>query len=104
MALRKLKRIDPDKMAGSDNPSDYTGSDAVPDRVLRINLGFFKYGTNDKTQGAAIFFSLLLLILIFLTIILQCFFPIIDKFLPWLQSTFILIIGIALGRSSKGTT
>jgi len=43
--------------------NDYTGSEAE-NRVLHINLWFFKYGTNDKTHAAAMVLSLLLFITI----------------------------------------
>ena len=53
----------PDK-ATKTGLNDYTGP-AAESRVLRINLGIFKYGTNDKTHAAALVLSLLL----FLTIV-----------------------------------
>ena len=40
---------------------DMTGGTA-PKRVLFINLGFFKYGTEDKTHAGSMFLSLVLLI------------------------------------------
>lgn len=43
--------------------NDYTGFSA-DERVLYINLGFFKYGTDDKKHAAAIVFAFILLTII----------------------------------------
>ena len=47
--------------------SDFTGKDAR-NRVLYINAGFFKYGTNDKAHAAAIVLSMTLLLAIILLV------------------------------------
>lgn len=104
--MKKLQRPNPGQVAGKDTPADYTGEEA-PERVLRINLCFLKYGTNDKVQGAAIFICLFLLILFLLIIGCGAFFSSsrdwLEKPLPWIQNTFILVVGMALGRSIKDT-
>lgn len=82
--------------------SDFTSENANH-RVLRINLGIVKYGTNDKVQGAAILFCLLLFILITVTISVGVYHKEhywINKIFSWLTSTFILVLGIAIGRAA----
>ena len=102
-AERKSLRIPSQSsfLAGQDNVSDYT-SNTASNRYLKINLGFIKYGTDDKTQGAAMVLSILLLLIIiltsgaclwwdkldFATIILQLLFP-----------AFTLVAGVAIGKS-----
>lgn len=92
----------PDK-ATKKGLSDYTGN-AADERVLHINLWFFKYGTNDKAHAAAIVFSLILLMMI---IGIMTYGGTsganaawADKMFNWLGGTFLFISGVALG--SKG--
>jgi hypothetical protein len=90
---------DKDTQKGLD---DYTGPSA-PSRVLYINLGLFKYGTDDKAHAAAIVLSLLLLTLIAITMVLGMFatnpdWP--EKILTMLGSAFTLVAGVAIGRGS----
>lgn len=82
---------------------DLTGVKA-DHRVLFINVGFLKYGTNDKTHAAALTISLILLPMI-IAIIVAGFFTDkaawTDKVFGWLASTFLFSSGIALGRGGK---
>ena len=81
--------------------SDYTGKDAR-NRVLYVNFGFLKYGTNDKAHAAAIVLSMALL----LAMLLLVFFGSrqgdaawSDKAFAWLSNAFLFVAGVALGRS-----
>ena len=89
-----------------DKVKDFTGDEPVADRVLAINLPFFKYGTSDRFQGAAILLALSLLLLItglfvwsFLSEIPDNRF---DKIFGWLGSAFLLVMGVAIGRGASG--
>jgi hypothetical protein len=48
---------------------DWTGREAH-DRVIFLDFGFFKYGTNDKAHAAAIILSLCILVVIVIISIL----------------------------------
>ena len=83
--------------------SDFTGKDAR-DRVLYINLWFFKYGTNDKVHAAAVVLSIVLL----LAIIALIFFGTShhegnwdEKAFSWLGGAFLFISGVALGKGGS---
>ena len=93
----------PDKATKRGLP-DFTGPDA-PDRILHINLGFFKYGTNDKVHAAAVVFSLLLFtaivgVLIFGLAATNAGWA--EKAFNWLGSAFLFVAGVALGKGSSG--
>jgi len=83
--------------------SDYTGGSANK-RVLHINLGIFKYGTDDKSHAAALVFALILLIAL-LGIVIAGFHvenaAWADKCFGWLGSAFLFVAGVALGKSSS---
>ena len=88
-----------------DKVKDFTGDEPVANRVLAINLHFFKYGTSDRFQGAAILLALSLLLLItglfvwsFLSEIPDNRF---DKIFGWLGSAFLLVMGVAIGRGAS---
>jgi hypothetical protein len=89
----------PDK-ATKTGLNDYTGPIANS-RVLHINLGFFKYGTNDKTHAAALVLSLLL----FLTIVGVIGFgdggEWTKEIFRWLSGAFLFVAGVAIGKSSE---
>ncbi len=92
----------PDKDTKKGLP-DFAADNSASDRVLHINLGFFKYGTNDKAHAAAIMLSLLLFAAIIGVIIIGMWanstvWP--EKVFNWLGSAFLFASGIALG--SKG--
>lgn len=86
-----------------DDP-DYTSDSPAPGRVLAINLPFFKYGTSDRFQGAAILLSIILLGVIALFLIGSIFADIpdgrFDKIFSWLGGAFLLVMGVAIGRAS----
>jgi len=82
---------------------DYTGPSA-DDRVLRINLGVVRYGTNDKTQGAAVIFALLIFGVICLLFVLSLFIAEgsrVDSVMAWLSNAFLFVLGIATGNSNS---
>ena len=103
---QRLRAPPPDKVVKKDEPADYTGSGPVADRVLVINLGFFKYGTNDRFQGAALLLATLLLFLVLLLIIASVVVDIPDarfgEVFQWLGGTFLLVTGVAIGRATSG--
>jgi hypothetical protein len=94
----------PDKDTKKGLP-DYTAREA-PERVLHINLWFFKYGTNDKAHAAALVLSVLLLSIIVGVIIFinseGAASEWADRVFGWLGSAFMFISGIALGKGSNG--
>jgi hypothetical protein len=103
MALRPLRRPPAANVGLRDSPADYTGADA-PERVLLINLGFLRYGTIDRLQGAAIFLALFLLLLIAVVIIVGLFkgdSPWFDRVFAWLGGAFLFVAGVAIGRGAS---
>lgn len=103
---QRLRAPSPDKVVKKDEPADYTGSGPVRDRVLVINLGFFKYGTSDRFQGAALVLAIALLFLVLLLIIASVVTDIsdarFDGIFQWLGGTFLLVTGVAIGRATSG--
>lgn len=103
---KPLKRPRPEDIAtNKDSPSDYTGENAS-DRVVFLNLWFFKYGTNDKTHGAAVIFSLFLLIAFILITTIDAVTHLerkefIERSASLLWNAFLLTLGVAIGRGSK---
>jgi hypothetical protein len=72
--------------------------------VLRINLGIIRYGTDDKTQGAAVIFSLLLFMAMCMVIVFGMTtvdHTWADKLLQWLGAVFTLVVGVAIGKSGS---
>jgi hypothetical protein len=80
--------------------NDYTGPQAE-DRVLHINLMFFKYGTNDKTHAAALVLSLLLFATIVGVLIFGNGTEWAKEAFHWLGSAFLFVSGVALGKGGK---
>lgn len=81
---------------------DFT-SGSAENRVLFIDLKFFRYGTSDKTHAAAIALSLIILIVIILVIIVGSFSTNqtwLEKIFTWLGSAFLFTSGVAVGRGS----
>lgn len=82
--------------------NDFTGGEAE-NRVLHINLGFFKYGTSDRTHASALVLSLLL----FLTIVGVLIFgdggTWSQEAFHWLSSSFLFVSGVALGKGGNET-
>jgi hypothetical protein len=81
---------------------DYTGIDGADGRVFHINLGFFKYGTDDKIHGAAMVFSLLLFICVVCVMIFGDGSAWADKLFSWATGAFLFALGIALGKGAGG--
>lgn len=82
--------------------ADYTGPSAEG-RILQINFGFFKYGTNDQTHAAAMVISLLLLVFMAAILIFSPPGAGAEKTLGWLQSAFLLTVGVAIGKTRLGS-
>lgn len=81
--------------------TDYTGPVAAQ-RVFSLNLGILKYGTDDKTHAAAIVFSLLILLAIVGLTLSGALLEQrawLDDIIRWLESAFLVALGIALGRA-----
>lgn len=82
---------------------DFTGNSADK-RVLHINLGFIKYGTNDKSHAAAIVLSIVLLLTIIGVIFIGVASPDLawkEKIFNWLGGAFLFVSGVALGGKSN---
>lgn len=99
----------PDNVPSTPDPATrkgLTGPDGTPNRVLYINLGIFRYGTDDKVHAGAIALSLILLLSIMVVVIWGMFTANLswaDKTFSWLGSAFLFTAGIALGSgTSKG--
>jgi len=105
MDRKPLPRPLPEDVLGDkDSNSDYT-SDEADNRFLRINLGFVKYGTNDKIQGAAMLLSLLFFMLISIAILIGFW----GNKTEWAQNvlqifgpTLTLVVGVAIGQATSG--
>lgn len=89
---------------------DYTDpTNSAEKRILFIDLGFLRYGTEDKAHAAAVIFSsVLLLILVLLTLILMnigdaesCKTETLKYIFEWIKSAFMLTIGVAIGTRSE---
>ncbi len=81
---------------------DLTGTEATG-RVLFINIGFFRYGTDDKIHAAAIVLSMVLLIMI-VGVLLRASGQESawnDKVFNWLGGAFLFVAGIALGKGGS---
>jgi hypothetical protein len=82
---------------------DFT-STAAENRVLHINFGFFKYGTDDKAHAGAMVLSMALLVMIALTG-LAGFIPGAGDWtktlLQMLGSAFTFVAGVAIGQGLK---
>ena len=88
----------PDK-ATKTGIDDYTSGSASK-RVMHLNLGIFKYGTNDQTHAAAICLSLLelLCLMILLTVAPQT--DQVKEMISFLQHALLLTVGVAIGQST----
>jgi hypothetical protein len=85
---------------------DFTGPGAS-NRILFINLGFFKYGTADKAHAGSIFLSLVLLLVAFAIMIIGLYSgqgAWVEKVLSLVWSAFLFVVGVSIGRgqSDKG--
>lgn len=91
---------EPDEETRKGLKNDFTG-DGAENRVLHINLGFFKYGTDDKAHAGAMVLSMLLLVMIALTgvaglIAQEDEWP--GEILQMLGSAFTFVAGVAIGQ------
>ena len=77
---------------------DYTGDGNAENRAFHINLGFFKYGTDDKVHGAAMVFSIILLLIIVGVIGFGDGSAWGVKIFNWVSGAFLFTAGIALGK------
>jgi len=77
--------------------------DSADERILFINLGIFRYGTDDKIQAAAIFLSIVLLIIIAFVIFGAQGQGSVwnDKVFAWLTGAFLFVSGVALGKGGS---
>lgn len=82
--------------------NDYTGGEA-DNRVLHINLGFFKYGTSDKTHAAALVLSLLLFLTIVGVIIFGDGHDWAKEVFRWLGGAFLFVTGVAIGKGGESS-
>lgn len=82
---------------------DYTRLSDADGRVFYINLGFFKYGTDDKVHGAAMVFSILLFALVACIMLFGTGTTWADKLFNWATGAFLFSLGIALGKGADTT-
>lgn len=95
------KRPEEGSILKKDSEQDYQ-SPIERNKTLYINLGFVKFGISDRLQGAAIFLTLLLLMLAFAAVTAGIWHPEWAKeVLGWLTTPLMLAIGVAVGRSGK---
>lgn len=91
---------EPDAATRKGLKNDYT-SDGAENRVLLINLGFFRYGTDDKAHAGAMVLSIVLLGMIFLTGLAGLLTGAAEwtqQLIQWLGSAFTLVAGVAIGQ------
>jgi hypothetical protein len=81
---------------------DYTAPDSADGRVFHINLGFFKYGTDDKIHGAAMVFSMLLFLLLSGIMVFGDGSEWAEGLFHWAAGAFLFSLGIALGKGAGG--
>lgn len=100
---RRLKQPkEEDILRGIEREEDYK-SPIGRNKTLYINLKFVKFGVSDRLQGAAIFLSIILLVLTFVVLVIGLFnLDWAKEVLGWLSSPLMLAIGVAVGRSGKG--
>src|SRR4051794_32788072 len=79
---------------------DMTAPGSADNRVLFINLGFFKYGSNDKQHSASMILAFVLL-LAFIGVIVAGFWAAnagwLDKAITYLWNGFLIVGGVAIG-------
>lgn len=69
--------------------------------MLHLNLGFFKYGTDDKTHAAAILLSLLLFITIAGILIFGDGSEWTKEAFRWVSGAFLFTAGVAIGKGGE---
>lgn len=98
---KPLRRPAPEQVGRKDVPSDYTGPSAGG-RFFVINLGFMKLGSDDKLQGAALFLSVLLFLLLCIVVGFGFFANAewAKHALTVIVTPLMLVVGVAVGRSA----
>ena|ERR1700735_4249793 len=84
---------------------DFTGPSAEK-RILYINLGIFRYGTDDKAHAASIVLSLILLVMTLIIMLVGLFssnLGWLEKMQAWIGSAFLFVAGVAIGRGGRDT-
>jgi hypothetical protein len=79
-------------------------SESAENRLLFINAGFFRYGTDDKAHAAAIVLSGVLLVIGLLVVIIGSFSSNsawLERALMLIWNAFMFVAGVALGRGGK---
>jgi len=84
----------------SDTRKAFTKGDA-PHQVFHLKLGGLAYGTDDKGHAAALILSFAILVLILLTLLIGAMVDRtwIGETLKVLGSAFLIVAGIAVGKS-----
>lgn len=101
---RRKTSVDIDEAEVRERPADYTGSGASG-RVLFIDTGWVKFGTDDKTLVTSFFLSAAILMIILVTIVVGGFFGHEDWWntvFNWLGNAFLFTAGVAIGKSTGG--
>ncbi|MDX6750451.1 hypothetical protein SH611_11590 [Geminicoccaceae bacterium 1502E] len=83
--------------------ADYTGAEASQ-RVLYVNLGILRYGTNDKTHAAAVVTSMSLLIMLAVVAVTGFYASDTgwrDEIFGWLTTVYLIVTGVAVGRGGQ---
>lgn len=82
---------------------DLTGPTAV-NRILYINAGIIRYGTDDKAHAASIALSLLLLLTAIILMVVGLFASNtqwLEKMLSRVGSAFLFVAGVAIGGGGR---
>jgi hypothetical protein len=99
----------------SDSPDQFTATspdftgDHAENRILHINLRWFKYGTDDKSHASAIVLSLVLLLLAVIVAVIGAASMYsgkapdwLETLITWIGNAFLFTAGVAIGKSDKG--
>lgn len=92
----------PDK-ATKTGIDDYTSGSAAK-RVMHLNFGLFKYGTDDQTHAAAILLSLLELLCLMILLTAGPATDQVKDMISFLQHALLLTVGVAIGQSTKSSS
>ncbi|WP_156405386.1 hypothetical protein [Sphingomonas sp. Root710] len=77
---------------------DHTGPGKAGGRVLRLNLGIVKFGTDNTTQAIALLLSVLVLALIMIIVFWGPGTPQSNDLLSALKNILLITIGVAVGN------
>lgn len=98
---KPLIRPQSESVIDRDAPDDYT-SPVASNRSFFVNLYFMRFGTSDRLQGAAIFLSVIFLIMVAALMIVGFLNGAWAKdALTWITSPLMLVVGVAVGRNVK---